>query len=151
MNAPSLNLIARRIIQARPSQVFHAWTSPEALKVWWGPAGVDCPAAEVNLVEGGEYRIANQLPEGNLLWITGTFEEIVPNEKLVYTWLSSDHQKMPERVSVYFKPVTEGTEVIVVHERIMDKRTVEQHKAGWEGCLEGLVQFYSGPLRRNPS
>lgn len=141
MTVADLSLVVRRRIKASPSRVFAAWTSPEALKVWWGPQGVRCPDAHVDLTVGGQYRIANELPDGRLLWIEGIFEEIVPDEKLVYSWVSSDQQPAPERVIVHFKPVSEGTEVIVVHERIGSEAAVEDHSAGWEGCLDGLEQL----------
>lgn len=138
MSASSLSVIVRRRVSAEPAQVFQAWTSPEALKEGWGPAGIDCPQAEVDLRVGGRYRIANTLPDGSLLWIHGTFEEIVPDRKLVYSWTSDEHQLSPERVVVHFKPVTSGTEVIVIHERIAEQRAVDEHQIG---CLDGLERF----------
>ncbi|MEX0624126.1 SRPBCC domain-containing protein [Saccharospirillum sp.] len=138
MTDADLSLITRRHIKASPSRVFTAWTTPEALKSWWGPKGIGCPDAQIDLTVGGQYRIANEMPDGRWLWIEGTFEEIVPDEKLVYSWVSSDQQPAPERVIVHFKPMNEGTEVIVIHERIGSEAAVAEHKAGWEGCLDGL-------------
>jgi len=57
-----LTLVVRRTIGASPERVFDAWTKPERLRLWWGPRGVTCTAAEVDLRVGGRYRIANQFP-----------------------------------------------------------------------------------------
>ncbi len=79
-------LVVRRIIQATPERLFKAWTDPEQLKKWWGPQSVTCVDAEVDLRVGGRYRIANQFPDGKLLWISGEFQLIEPPHKLAYTW-----------------------------------------------------------------
>jgi uncharacterized protein YndB with AHSA1/START domain len=63
----NLSLIVRRTIAATPARLFDAWTTPELLTQWWGPANVTCPAAEVDLRVGGQYRIANQMPDGSVL------------------------------------------------------------------------------------
>jgi hypothetical protein len=51
-------LVVRRRIHATPEKLFAAWTQPEHLVRWWGPQGVACPAAEIDLRVGGAYRIA---------------------------------------------------------------------------------------------
>jgi uncharacterized protein YndB with AHSA1/START domain len=139
----SLSLIARRQIAAPPDVVFAAWTEPEQLKRWWGPKGVTCPQAEMDLRVGGRYRLANQLADGNTVWITGVFDQIQRPHKLVYTWA---HEPLGEdtehtRVTVRFEPRGKGTEVIVVHERFATRASRDRHAAGWEGCLDGLVRL----------
>jgi uncharacterized protein YndB with AHSA1/START domain len=48
-------LVVRRRINAAREKLFAAWTQPELLVRWWGPQGVACPAAEINLRVGGPY------------------------------------------------------------------------------------------------
>ena len=137
MTEASLHLIVRRTIRASPERLFAAWTEPAQLVQWWGPEGVRCPHAEVDLRVGGRYRIANETPEGTV-WISGYFERIEPPTELVYTWTVEPSSRAPERVRVRFEPRDEGTEVIVVHERIADQAARDQHEHGWQGCLDGL-------------
>lgn len=134
----TLSLISRRTIRASAARLFAAWTEPEALRRWWGPRGVTCIAAEVDLRVGGRYRIGNRLPDGTEVWITGTFEQIVPPRKLVYTWGLEPAAYAVETVTVRFEPFEGGTEVIVVHERIATPALRDQHALGWEGCLDKL-------------
>jgi uncharacterized protein YndB with AHSA1/START domain len=137
-------LVVRRVIQATPERLFIAWTQPEQLKKWWGPPSVACVDAEVDLRVGGRYRIANQFPDGKLLWISGEFQVIEPPHKLVYTWCLEPESQVAELVTVLFEPrATGGTEVIVVHERIPNKTARETHEQGWFGCLDGLAKFTS--------
>jgi uncharacterized protein YndB with AHSA1/START domain len=136
----TVSLVARRTIRATPERLFEAWTRPEQLIAWWGPPGVECIDARVDLQVGGEYRIANRFPDGRIVWITGEFEAIEPALRLVYTW-RLDSQKEPERVTVRFEPRGNSTEVIVVHERISDDAVRRGHGEGWEGCLSGLEAY----------
>jgi len=138
-------LVVRRVIQATPERLFAAWTSPEALKKWWGPQSVVCPSAEVDLRVGGHYRIANQFPDGRILWITGEFEVIERPTRLIYSWQVGADPGARERVSVLFAALAGGdTEVIVTHERIASPALRDRHEQGWRGCLDGLERYISG-------
>jgi uncharacterized protein YndB with AHSA1/START domain len=146
-----ISLVARRTIRASAPRLFAAWTEPELLKQWWGPPGVTCTAAEIELRPGGRYRIANRLPGGEVLWIAGTFEEVSPPERLVYSWSLEPPRPAPDggpgtpehsRVTVQFRPRGRDTEVIVVHENIADAAIRADHEAGWTGCLDGLAALF---------
>ncbi len=141
MTESSIHLIVRRTIRASPEQVFAAWTSPQQLIQWWGPKGVRCPGAEVDLREGGTYRIGNEMPSGDIVWISGRFEVVDRPNKLIYSWSLDPAAAAPERVTVRFEPREVGTEVIIVHERIVSEAAREKHQAGWVGCLDGLVEL----------
>lgn len=135
-------LVVRRIIHATPERLFAAWTEPEHLKQWWGPPSINCVDAQVDLRVGGRYRIANQLPDGNVLWITGEFQAIEPPRKLVYTWSIEPASGPAELVTILFEPnASGGTEVIVTHERIPNKTARDTHQMGWQGCLDGLAEY----------
>ncbi|MEO8179901.1 MAG: SRPBCC domain-containing protein [Deltaproteobacteria bacterium] len=141
----TLALVVRRTIQASPARVFDAWTRPEQLRRWWGPRPVMCSAVELDVRVGGVYRIANQFPDGSVLWISGTFEIVEPPRRLVYTWeVERKSCAAPERsrVTVRFEPRDGATEVIVVHERIDSEETRAEHEQGWHGCLENLEVLF---------
>jgi uncharacterized protein YndB with AHSA1/START domain len=134
-------LVVRRIIRARPEALFAAWTDPQQLLRWWGPQGVICTGAEVDLRVGGSYRIANRMPDGSTLWIAGEFEVIEPPSKLTYTWRLEIPEAGIERVSVSFIARDSATEVIVTHERIVNEAARTRHESGWIGCLAGLARL----------
>jgi uncharacterized protein YndB with AHSA1/START domain len=136
-------LIVRKSIRASPERVFDAWTQPEHLKLWWGPKSVECIDAEVDLRVGGRYRIANQFPDGKILWISGEFETIERPHRLVYTWRVGS-EAAAERVTVTFEERAKKTEVIVMHERIPTQAMRDMHEQGWVGCLDGLVDYLEG-------
>ena len=136
-----VTLIVRKTIRASAERLFQAWTDPSQLTQWWGPAGVQCIEAQVDLRMGGRYRIANRLPDGNTLWITGEFEVIQPPRKLVYTWRIEPEAKISERVTVQFESGGDATEVIVTHESIPNETARDMHENGWHGCLDGLAKY----------
>jgi uncharacterized protein YndB with AHSA1/START domain len=141
MNNSSLRI--QKQIPASPERVFSAWTNPDELREWWGPKGVRCVSAEVELKVGGQYRIANELPDGTILWIGGEFEAVEKPHLLIYSWILEIEDPSTERVTVRFKPHEVGTELILTHELISTTALHDQHQQGWIGCMDGLVDFVS--------
>jgi uncharacterized protein YndB with AHSA1/START domain len=139
-------LVVRKTIPASPTRLFEAWTQPSQLKQWWGPEGVTCIAAEVDLRVGGRYRIANQFPDGSVVWIAGEFQVIEPPRLLTYTWQIEKSSGSPELVTVRFEPCDGATEVIVTHTRIPDRTTRHRHEQGWLGCLNGLAEYLGSAM-----
>jgi uncharacterized protein YndB with AHSA1/START domain len=129
----------RRVIAAAPERVFAAWTQPELLRQWWGPTGVRCVGAEIDLRAGGAYRIGNQLPDGAVVWISGEFEIVESPRRLVYSWRLGDEPV--SRVTVSFTAIGESTEVTIHHERIHSEAVRDDHERGWNGCLDGLASW----------
>lgn len=137
------SLQIRKVIRASPERVFHAWTSPDDLIKWWGPKGVRCISAEIELVVGGQYRIENELPDGTILWISGEFEAIERPQFLSYTWIVEKGDPTVEHVSVRFESHESGTEIILSHTQIPSAALRDKHQLGWFGCIEGLHDFFS--------
>ena len=141
IESQSASLEIRRTIRGPPERVFEAWTQPTHLKTWWGPASVRCVDAEIDLRVGGNYRIANEFPDGKLVWIVGEYETVEPPRKLVYTWRTEPGSRVSERVTVQFEPRNGETELIITHERIPNTTLRDMHKEGWNGCLDGLAEY----------
>jgi uncharacterized protein YndB with AHSA1/START domain len=140
----SVSLVVRRSMRAPVARVFEAWTQPEHLLRWWGPRPVTCAEAQVDLRVGGAYRIGNLLPDGSVLFIFGEFELVEPPRRLVYTWFlerAGASASEASRVTVRFEPQGQGTEVIIVHERIESQALRTDHEQGWNGCLDSLAAF----------
>ena len=138
----TLVLEVRRVIAATPERLFAAWTTPAELVAWWGPRGVRCTGAEVDARPGGRYRLDHALPDGRRVTIAGEFLTVDPPRALVFTWQIDPGPR--EQVTVRFEPHPDGTEVIIVHERIADARARDEHAAGWDGCLAGLATHAAG-------
>ena len=138
---PSLNL--SRHYPVAPEKVWRAWTDPQAVKRWWGPTpGEPVSLAELDVRVGGRFRIVFGGPDGKLHECAGTYQEVVPNKKLVFTW--SWPNSTPERVSVVtivFKDLNGKTELVFKHEQLFDEAARDGHKRGWTGTLDKLDEF----------
>ena len=105
---------------------------------------VTCPEAQVDLREGGSYRIANLEADGSITWISGNFERVRAPEELVYTWNVSILPPGPTLVTVRFLPHAEGTELVLLHERFTDAAVRDMHGEGWGGCIDKLEAMLAG-------
>ena len=138
---PSLTLSRRYPVA--PEKVYRAWTDPQAVKRWWGPTpGEPVSLAELDVRVGGRFRIVFGGPDGKMHECAGTYKEVVPNKKLVFTW--SWPNTTPERISVVtieFRATGKGTDLIFKHEQLFDEAARDGHKRGWTGALDKLGEF----------
>jgi uncharacterized protein YndB with AHSA1/START domain len=77
--------------------VFEAHTSCEHLKNWWGPRKYEIASCEVDFRPGGKWRVVHRGPEGGEDEFYGEYRDIVPPEKIVWTF---EWGGMPGHVSV---------------------------------------------------
>ena len=135
---PSLTI--KRRFNAPPEKVFAAWSDPEKMKHWMGPAGTKAVRAECDPRVGGRYHI-KMIMAADEHDVSGVYREIVPNEKLVFTWA---WQSTPERdslVTVTFKRDGTGTIMTLLHEQFFDEDTRDRHNAGWTGTMDRLEKY----------
>lgn len=79
-----------RIFDAPRTLVFRAWTDPAKLVHWWGPKNFTNPVCEVDARAGGKLRIVMRAPWGDEHPMTGTFQEVVEPERIVFTTTAID-------------------------------------------------------------
>ncbi len=75
-----------RVFDAPRELVFEAHTSAEHMSHWWGPRKYEVVSAEVDFREGGAWRIVHRGPDGDEHGFRGEFREIVPPERIVWTF-----------------------------------------------------------------
>jgi uncharacterized protein YndB with AHSA1/START domain len=83
--AAKSELVLTRVFDAPRATVFRAWTDPKHLTRWWGPHGFTNPVCEADAKPGGAIRIDMRGPDGTVYPMIGTFHEVVPPERLVFT------------------------------------------------------------------
>jgi uncharacterized protein YndB with AHSA1/START domain len=74
-----------REFDAPPDLVFKAYTTPEYVRRWWAGKRGNVTVAEIDLRVGGQWRYVMVADGGFEVAFHGTYQEIVPNEKLVNT------------------------------------------------------------------
>jgi len=138
---PSLTI--KRRFKAPPAKVYAAWTDPEKVKGWMGPGEVKAKSAESDLRVGGRYRWVMVAPSGQELDVRGVYREIVPNEKLVFTWSWLSAPERESLVTVLLKPDGDGTLLTLTHEQFFDEDARDQHNNGWNGALDKMEKYFA--------
>jgi uncharacterized protein YndB with AHSA1/START domain len=136
---PGLTL--KRRLKASPQRVFQAWTDPEKLKRWMGPEGVVGLRSEIDARVGGRYRLVMRAPNGEEHDVSGVYREVIPNEKLVFTWVWKSTPERESLVTISLKRDGDGTLLTLIHEQFFDEEARDHHQHGWAGSLDKLEQF----------
>lgn len=148
---PETTLRLRRTFAAPRERVFRAWTDPKELKRWWGPKGYSTPTADVDLRVGGRFRFGMvKLPKGDLFYLSGTYREVRPYDRLVYTWVWEVEPEFGEAlVTVEFRDRGHSTEVVLAHELFPTEKARDDHDKGWTSCLDRLASVLAKGNLRN--
>jgi uncharacterized protein YndB with AHSA1/START domain len=79
-------VVLRRTFDAPARLLFEAYSRPEHVVRWFGPAGYPLTLCEIDFRVGGRYRFAMTGPDGvQMPPFGGEYREIVPDERIVYT------------------------------------------------------------------
>ncbi len=136
---PSLTL--KRQLKAKPDKVYAAWTDPEKILKWFGPDKIAVLSAEADARLGGRFRIVMLGADGEEHDVSGTYLEVVPNEKLVFTWAWRSTPERQSLVTVLIKPDGTGSMLTLIHEQFFDEAARDRHREGWSGCLDKLENY----------
>jgi uncharacterized protein YndB with AHSA1/START domain len=137
-----------RVIDAPPALVFEAWIDPRHMAQWWGPEGFTNPVCELDPQRGGAIYILMRAPDGAEQRVTGTFHEIVPPERLVFTVVAVDGKgkRLVEVLTTVTFVEQSGMTKLTVHARAVGfvelaARMLEGLEAGWTQSLERLARL----------
>jgi uncharacterized protein YndB with AHSA1/START domain len=133
-----LKLQITRTIKARRQRVFDSWTNPDLMQRWFAPGAMTVADASADLRVGGQYRVEMRGADGFVHVASGTYTRIIPNELLSFTWGGSCDPQADTLVTVQFKDVDGGTELILTHEHFPSPEAMAKHEHGWIGCLDKL-------------
>ena len=136
---PSLTI--KRRFNAATAKVFSAWTDPEKVKRWMGPCETVTVRAENDARVGGRYRVVMRAPNGDEHDVGGVYREVVPNEKLVFTWAWKSTPERESLVTITFKSDGAGTLMTLTHEQFFDEEARDRHQFGWDGAMLKLEKY----------
>lgn len=131
-----------RTFATTPEKLFAAWTDPTLLARWWGPEGMTCPEVEMDVQAGGNWITTMVNAEGERYTVAGTYREITPHSRLVFTWAWQNvgtvgHETI---VTLDFKPVAGGTR-LSLHQALFENEEMrDNHEKGWTSSFNCLDQ-----------
>lgn len=140
---PENSLNVKRTFAAPRDRVYRAWTDAREFAQWFHPTtDHKTVITRLDLRVGGKYSIEIHHKDGNVHRVSGTYEEIQPPEKLVFTWRWQKDETLPESlVTVVFKDLGDSTEVSLTHQRLLSAEERDKHNQGWLGCLTQLEHY----------
>jgi uncharacterized protein YndB with AHSA1/START domain/DNA-binding transcriptional ArsR family regulator len=143
-------LTLTRVFNAPRELVFQAWTDPKLMAQWWGPKIFTTPRCELDLRPGGAIRIDMQWPNGNIDPMGGTFQEILPPERLVFTSTALfDEHGVPQienLQTITFTALPNGQTQVTVHIEVLKESSANAAalagmEQGWSESLDKLADF----------
>jgi uncharacterized protein YndB with AHSA1/START domain len=153
-----LTVQVTRTFPAPREQVFRAWTDPESFRQWFGPFHGHTPRAEMEVRTGGSYRIELKPTLWPPVFAVGTYIEVKPPERLVFTLAWESDAALPRllegalhlpataagrdsRVTVDFLDRDGLTEVRLTHELLDRPRSRAYHRRGWRTSFDRLAEL----------
>jgi len=79
-------IVFTRVFDAPRALVFKVYTEPNLIPQWWGPRGFTTVVDKMDVTPGGVWRFVHHRPDGNEYAFNGVYREVVPPERLAYTF-----------------------------------------------------------------
>jgi uncharacterized protein YndB with AHSA1/START domain len=133
-----------RLFDAPRDLVFRAWADPVLAARWMGPRGFTATGVEMGRAAGDRWRLGLIQPDGGpVLWQGGILHEIVPPERLSFSfaWDEADGSAGPEMlVTVRFTERNGRTLMAFRQERLVSTASREGHRCGWNSAFDRLAE-----------
>jgi uncharacterized protein YndB with AHSA1/START domain len=141
---PQHELVIKRVLNAPRELVFQAWTDLEHVRKWFGPK--DHPATHVTIDPrpGGRWRACLRSTEtGNTLWLGGVYREIVPPERLVFTfaWEEEGERGLETLVEISLAERDGKTYMTMRQTPFQSESERDGHCGGWSSAFDRLEEL----------
>ena len=127
-----------KILPAPRETVFAAWLDAGGMRHWMCPGDIRETEVEIDARVGGKFRIVMHGEEQTYV-MTGEYVEINPPHRLVFTW-ESNVTTGESLLTLEFMESDDGTELVLIHERLSDAETAGNYEKGWGSILEKLAE-----------
>ena len=132
-------LVVTRTVNAPARLVFEAWTKAELFRRWWVPKsyGLNLVSCEMDVRVGGQYRLAF-LHEGSTMEFFGTYLEVTPDSRLV--WTNEEGDSGQTITTVTFEE-NAGKTLVVIHDLYASKEALDAASGSTGAMPEALDQL----------
>lgn len=144
-------LVITRVFDAPRALVFKAWTEADRAAMWWGPRECTIESCRMDARVGGRWRIVLRGPEGTRHVKSGVYKEVVPPERLVFTFAWEDeagHPKHEILVRLTFAEEGGRTRLTLHHTNFESRTARDLHHDGWSSTVERFAAFLASELGR---
>jgi uncharacterized protein YndB with AHSA1/START domain len=135
-------LVMTRTFNGPARIVFDAWTKPELLKRWWAPKslGVSLFSCEADVRVGGSYRFAFGHDPKQAMVFSGTYTEVSPPSRLVWTQIFEQMRSAGEAIVTATFNERDGKTELVLHQLFASKEALDGAVAS--GMEKGMRETY---------
>jgi len=130
-------LIMTHAFEVPPQSVFEAWSRAEHVAQWFTPAPLTTPECEVDLCDGGVFRVVMEMPDGTRHPMEARFTEVVPNERIVFTAIIE--VDLDIKTTVTLAPHDGGTLLTMRQVYGRESASTQGAEAGWTQTLKQLA------------
>jgi uncharacterized protein YndB with AHSA1/START domain len=135
------HLLIERTLPAPRSLVYQAFTDPKRIAQWMGPHGFVATTIEGDVREGGAWRSGMRAPDGTEHIASGVYREVVPNERLVFTyaWEEGGARGHETVCRVELSDAGAQTRLVFSQGPFETRSSAEGHNGGWSQAFEKLA------------
>ena len=132
-----------RVLKTTPEKLYKAFLNSAAMAKWLPPHGFTCTVQHLDAKVGGTYKMEfTNFTTGQSQSFGGSYKELVPGQRLVYTDKFDDPNMPGEmKTTVELKKVICGTDLSIVQEGIPSIIPVEMCYLGWQESLKQLADL----------
>lgn len=138
-------LTMERIFEAPKELVFDCWTQPEHMEKWLFPKDFTVPFSQSDIRTGGAYRSCLRAPDGADNWVGGTYREVSPHDRIVFTHAWQDEAGNAEHetvVTITLEDIGAGRTRMIFHQRFfLSEASRDGHAAGWKEAFDNLESY----------
>jgi uncharacterized protein YndB with AHSA1/START domain len=146
MSSPRVNdaefLRIARTLPAPRALVYQAFTDPTRMLKWFGPHGFSATTVQLDVRVGGAWRGGMRGPDGKELIASGAYREVLPNERLVFTYAwETDGVRGHETVcQLDLTDAGNHTHLSFTQGPFQTAEDAQGHQGGWSEAFEKLAQ-----------
>ena len=151
MNAqaePQWELKLDRTLNAPVERVWKAWSEPEQVARWFAPRPLTLRVDKMDFRPGGVFEMAMVFPDGKTHEFSGTYREVVPRARLVWTGEFPGDPKDNIRTEVVFTAQGAKTRIDVRQTfqvvTPINEQALQGANQGWNMTLDQLTEVVEG-------
>ena len=117
------------------------WGGEKCFVDKWVPDGCKFVSSEADIRMGGKFRETMNCG-GETYVAHGVYQEIVPNQKIVFTHQWKEQNPIETVVTVKFREKKDGTEIILTQTGFSDPSAAKSHEEGWSSALANFAKTF---------
>ena len=133
-----VNFTLTGLFNTNVETIYNAFKDPSVFVKWFAPGNLMVAQYLSDFTQGGNYRVVLQSPDSFQQTIVGTYQNIVPNTHLSFTWRWDDTNDIT-KVNIVFAALPNSNAQITLTQSGFDhENDMLQQQANWLACLEKL-------------